>query len=123
MRLALFTLLLVAGAPAGSADAGTPYACNMAALTKNERTAHQKTSQKLFASVQEQKELANGYAFRFTPDALVTAAQWVSLERKCCPFFTFEMELAREEGPLWLRVTGGDGIKPFIRAEFGLEAE
>jgi len=123
MRLVLFALLIVAAVPAGSADAKTPYACNMAALTNKERATHQKASQRLFEYVQQRKELANGYAFRLPPEALVTTAQWVSLERKCCPFFAFEMELARDRGPLWLRVTGSDGIKTFIRAEFGLEAE
>jgi len=123
MRLALFTLLLVAAMPARTADAETPFACNMTALTRKERSVHQKASQKLFAAVQERKELGDGYAFRLPAEALETTAQWVALERKCCPFFTFGMELARDDGPLWLRVTGSDGIKPFIRAEFGLEKE
>jgi hypothetical protein len=29
------------------------------------------------------------------------------------------VELERNNGPLWLRLRGNDGIKPFIRAEFG----
>lgn len=123
MRFALFTLLLVAALPAGSANAEPPFACNMTALTKKERAVHQKASEKLFAAVQERKEMADGYAFRLPVETLETAAQWVLLERKCCPFFTFGMELARDDGPLWLRVTGSIGIKPFIRAEFGLEKE
>ena len=45
---------------------------------------------------------------------------FVAEERQCCPFFTFEMEQARDQGPVWLRVTGSDGVKEFIRAEFGL---
>jgi hypothetical protein len=123
MRLALFAFLLTACVPAGSADAKTSYVCNMSALTKKERAIHLKASLRLFAYIQEQKELSNGYAFRMSPEALATAAQWVSLERKCCPFFAFAFELGPDEGPLWVRVTGSDGIKPFIRAEFGLGPE
>jgi hypothetical protein len=71
--------------------------------------------------VQEQRELPNGYAFRLPPALLTTTAQWVSLERKCCPFFAFEIELSKHDGPLWLLITGSEGIKAFIRAELDLE--
>ena len=37
-----------------------------------------------------------------------------------CPFFDFEVELQRDNGPLWLKLKGKDGIKPFIRAELGI---
>jgi hypothetical protein len=49
------------------------------------------------------------------------AARWASYERRCCPFFVFELELGPDEGPLWLRVTGGPGIKEFIWSEFRLD--
>jgi hypothetical protein len=64
--------------------------------------------------------MRNGYAFRLAPAKLVDAAQWVSFERRCCPFFAFELELAKNDGPLWLRITGTRGVKPFIREEFRL---
>jgi hypothetical protein len=66
--------------------------------------------------------MSNGYSFRLPPGTLLTVARWVALERKCCPFFTFQVELAGDEGPLWLRITGSDGIKAFIRAEFQLDS-
>jgi hypothetical protein len=50
----------------------------------------------------------------------MTAAEWVSFERKCCPFFAFELEQAKDQGPFWLRITGSEGVKPFIVEEFGL---
>ena len=106
--------------PVGSLAGGEPYACNMRALTKNERTEHLKLTRTLLSGVKEQKELANGYAFRLSGATIVEAARWVSLERKCCPFFTFGLDLEGHDGPLWMRVTGSDGIKPFIRAEFQL---
>jgi len=113
-------LLMTALAPAG-AHAEEPFACNLNALTPSERNAHLDVSRRLLGAVQETRELPNGYAFRLPPDALVTAAQWVSRERKCCPFFTFEIEVARSGGPVWLRLTGRDGIKPFIRSELGVD--
>jgi hypothetical protein len=43
--------------PVGSANGGERFACNLRALTKDERTQHAKVSKKLLDSVQETKEL------------------------------------------------------------------
>lgn len=107
--------------PPGGARAATTYACNMNALTRTERAAHTERSRLLLGRVEKRRELPGGYAFRLPAGTLVDAAEWVSLERRCCPFFAFAIECAGERGPVWLSVTGGAGIKPFIRAEFGLD--
>src|SRR2546426_5178949 len=117
----LLASLMMAMVPTVSGAGGEPFACNMTALTKSERVQYARLARTLMAAVQEKRELRNGYAFRLPPASLVTAAQWVAFERKCCPFFTFEMELARDEGPLWLRITGSQGVKAFIRGEFQLD--
>lgn len=118
----LLASMLMALVPLGSVAGGERFACNMSALTKSERTLHAKLCRTLFTAVQEKSELRNGCAFRLPPAKLVTAAEWVAYERKCCPFLTFEMELARDEGPLWIRITGSEGINAFIRAEFQLDS-
>jgi hypothetical protein len=41
MRLALFSLLILTLFPAGSEGGGERFACNMKALTKEERAAHE----------------------------------------------------------------------------------
>jgi hypothetical protein len=115
--LALISLLpLVPAAALG----GEKFACEMNALTKAERARHGELSHALLGAVVEKKELADGYGFRLPADELTRAAEWVSLERKCCPFFTFELEQARDGGPLWLRIKGTEGVKAFIKTEFGL---
>ena len=73
----------------------------------------------LLASLTEREELADGYAFRLPPSWLERAARWIAYERKCCPFFAFQMEVAGD-GDVWLRLTGPEGVKPFIVAELGL---
>jgi hypothetical protein len=50
--------------------------------------------------------------------ALAQLAEWISFERKCCPFFKFEIELEPESGPVWLSLTGRAGVKEFILAAF-----
>ena len=79
------------------------------------------TIDKLFRSVHKLCELPDGYAFELPneSDVLITVAQFVALERLCCPFFGFGIEVEREGGPVWLSLTGREGVKPFIMAEIG----
>lgn len=67
-------------------------------------------------AVEERRELPDGWAFRFPGDASTcrTLFTFVLEERACCPFLSFELELASEGGPAWLRVRGPDGTKAFI---------
>lgn len=116
----LLASLLMALLPLSTADAGEKFACNMRAMTATERARYQELTKALLTATQEKRELPNGYGFRLPPSSLLTAAEWISLERKCCPFFTFDMEQARDAGPVWLRITGTEGVKTFIRAEFQL---
>jgi len=117
------TLLLslwIGSASLGSLAARERFACNMNALTTDERCRYQELSRTLLTAVEGKRELRNGYGFRLPPSALMTAAEWVSLERKCCPFFAFEIEQPKDQGPLWLRITGSDGVKAFIEEELQL---
>ena len=76
---------------------------------------------KLFRAVESIRELPNGYSFRLPTesDVLLTAADFIALERLCCPFFGFGLEIEREGGAVWLSLTGREGVKPFIVAEIG----
>lgn len=115
----LLVCALLALVPLGAA-ARERFACNLKALSTTERARYQEVTKALIAATQEKRELPNGYGLRLPAASLLTAAEWVSLERRCCPFFTFELEQARDEGPLWLRITGAEGVKAFIRSEFQL---
>jgi hypothetical protein len=101
------------------ADLESPLACDMRAIPLNQREAHLNTSRDLFSLIQEIRELSDGYAFRFTADAgiLVKAIEFISLEKLCCPFLGFALEVEAEGGPAWLRLTGREGVKEFIREE------
>lgn len=93
----------------------------MNAIAPEQRGAHVATIEKLFRSVQTKRELPDGYAFELPNDSdvLLTAAEFISLERLCCPFFGFRLEIGHEGGSVWLSLTGRDGVKPFIIAEIG----
>lgn len=117
--LMAFVLSLVPVA-AFAAGTGSSFACDMRALTTEQRTVHARLARELFAAVKTQRELPNGYAFRLASDRWLDAARWVDLERRCCPFFAFELTAAPDGGDSWLRVTGKPGAKAFMKAEFGL---
>jgi len=116
MRYLAAMLLLLVGIQAAFAE--EPYSCNMGALTEEELADYQELAMTLRSSVQEIKELKNGFAFKLPADAVVSTSQWIAYERKCCPFFDFELEIAKNSGPIWLRITGDRGVKDFIRTEF-----
>jgi len=99
----------------------SPFACVMDAIEPSKRQQHIATAKSVFAAVHEIQELPNGYAFRL-PNAskvLRKVGDFISLERLCCPFFGFTLEVEREGGSVWLQLTGREGVKPFIRAEIG----
>ena len=97
----------------------SPIACDMGALSPSQRDTHLATSRALFAKVQAIQELSDGYEFRLDqyPQRIVEAAEFVSFEKLCCPFLNFAIEVKAEHGPVWLRVTGREGVKAFIREE------
>jgi hypothetical protein len=99
----------------------SPFACRMDAIEAGQRPEHIATARQLFSLVGEIKELSDGYAFRLPVESevLLKVAEFISLERLCCPFFGFTLEIEREGGDIWLHLTGRDGVKPFIRAEIG----
>ncbi|MDQ3748973.1 MAG: MerR family DNA-binding protein [Acidobacteriota bacterium] len=45
-------------------------------------------------------------------------AEFITYERLCCPFFNFEMAVEGEN--LSLRLKGKEGVKEFIKMEFGI---
>lgn len=96
-------------------------ACNLAAMTENQRERYEKIRQRIQSQVQEFAELPDGYALRFPGGAAtcLILAEFITLERLCCPFLTFNLEVSTEEEPIWLRLTGREGVKDFLRQEFG----
>src|SRR6266581_2353044 len=101
--------------------------CNRAtaALNPAERVRHKELTDKLIAARKEIVETEKGYEFQYSPSnvSLAELADWVAAEGKCCPFFDFHIDLEREGKLLCLRLTGEEGIKPFIRAEFQVPAK
>ena len=101
----------------------TTFACNMLALNAEERKRHLEVMKQLRAATKETRELTDGYGFRFSSDqpTILLISEFIARERLCCPFFAFEMVVEPEGGPLWIRLRGANGVKDFIKAEFGMK--
>jgi hypothetical protein len=94
------------------------FFCDMMALSPEQRTAHQERIGQLFGTlVREIRELDNGYAYRFDGEHYLLLADFITHERLCCPFLCFRLDLAPEQGPLWLQLTAHGNVKPFLREE------
>jgi hypothetical protein len=95
-------------------------ACNMNALTKEQRIAHTALT-KVLLQHSTRKELHDGYEFTVDADhvSVTQLAGWVADESRCCPSVDFHLELPAS-GPLTLRLDGGIEVKEFIAAELGL---
>jgi hypothetical protein len=99
----------------------SPFACNRLALTPEQRKRHFDELGPALRSLRTgARELPDGYEFKFRSDMQTyqLLAEWTAGERLCCPFFDIDLRSEREGGPVWLRLTGRDGVKPFIAADF-----
>jgi len=96
---------------------------NETSLNADQRDRHKIVMQQVMREIQEIKELPNGYSLRLPlkPIMIRAAAEFMSLEQKCCSFFGFNLEIEPNNGPLWLSITGGAGTKEFLRAELGMK--
>lgn len=97
-------------------------ACNTHALTAEQRQERAELAKLIHAQTQELQELPDGYTFRLPSSStlFLEQAEFVHLERHCCPFFNFKLELEANEGPIWLTMTGPEGSKEFMKTEVGL---
>lgn len=93
-----------------------PIACNLSALDSDARAEHRQISKAVLGSVTGIREQPGGYAFRLPTetDMIRKAATFIARERQCCPFFDFALEVERDGGPVWLGVSGREGVKQYV---------
>lgn len=101
-------------------DTTPAFACCLDAFDAEQLPRYMAIRQQIVAAHEVREELPDGYRWRFPaePSLLLTLAEFISLERLCCPFFAFDLELEADGGPLWLRLTGREGVKDFLQAAF-----
>ena len=82
-----------------------------------QRRAREAEVGNLFQTCQAVAELPDGYTLRFAGDTatFTQLCAFLREERQCCPFFTFELLIAPDLGPLSLSLRGSPAVKAFIR--------
>lgn len=90
----------------------------MTALSIEQRSRHKYLADRLLEQLRAVKELPKGYAFEFPLNTITyeSLTELTPLEHACCPFFAIAISLDHDK--LFWQLTGVDGVKPFIRAEF-----
>ena len=99
------------------------FACNAFALSPEARKRHfEEVGPALLKLKKSMRELPDGYELELPADnkTYQLLTEWAFQERLCCPFFDIALRFDRENGPLWLRLTGRPGTKEFIKMEFGI---
>jgi len=93
-----------------------PIICDLTAIPADVREQHVLNSPRIFQAALEVRELPNGYAFRLPnePGMWLALANFVEHERRCCPFWRFELTVEPQHGPLWLELTGAEGAKELL---------
>ncbi len=94
-----------------------PIACNLSEPELERRRVA--LASDIFTEFQQVDELADGYEFRY-PGSEAWAGrllEFITFERKCCPFITFELLFEPGQGSIRLRLRGSAGVKEFIRDE------
>ncbi len=96
------------------------FACNLKAIRAEDRPRYNELVKRIRAAIRNRSEIANGYAFSLDSKTvtLPEAAEWIGMERLCCPFLTLQLSVAGNQTNWTLTLTGPEGVKPLIVAEF-----
>lgn len=118
---ALCVSLLCVGVCAAAQDGTTSLiACNLKAIGASERPHYNDLMKRLRAATRDRSELPDGYAFKLDGKAinLPEVAAWISMERRCCPFLTFQLSASGDKANWLLKLTGPEGVKTLLITEF-----
>jgi hypothetical protein len=93
-----------------------PLACNTKAISAADLPRYQELVKRLRSAVDSRREFPDGYTFEVkgTGITLQELAEWMTMERRCCPFLTFKLETAGNRESFSLTLTGPAGVKSIL---------
>jgi uncharacterized protein len=93
-----------------------PLACNLEALTTEERAYRAELCDRLKAACQSTEPLDDGYSLRLPRETTLArdALEFAMLERRCCPFIRIGIVLEPEVESMRLELRGGEDVKRFL---------
>ena len=100
-------------------DNGPPIACRLDAFDPEARRRHARLIDTLRTGIRGNRPLEEGQAFELEGGeaSFLEAAEWITLERRCCPFLRFTLKWSGEGTPE-LHVTGPPEARDIILATF-----
>jgi hypothetical protein len=96
------------------------FVCDLLAISAAVRPRYQELVQRVREAMHQREEISSGYTFRLDSVAvtLTETAEWMNMERLCCPFLTLQVSVSGNDAHWNLTLTGPEGIKPLLDAEF-----
>lgn len=92
----------------------TPTAPLVCTLTDKEvRDRREEMGTLLVDAALGAEEIEDGYIVSFEKGHGARIAEFIELERACCPFFEFTLTFAANDGPITLTISGPEGSKAF----------
>jgi hypothetical protein len=98
-----------------------PIACDPSSITPQEMDRWMNVIlPELYGKVQEISELPDGWSLRLPviPELLMIVAEDMDIERRCCPFVHYTLEIPPGYAPFSLNMTGGEGVKEFLKMAY-----
>jgi hypothetical protein len=94
------------------------FECGLDRLDGTEQERYGALRAAMRLAVEETRDVPDGYAIRLRPDVTIfrQVAEWISLERRCCPFLCLTLQWS-EGNAVWLTLTGGPGVKGFLAGQ------
>lgn len=100
-------------------DPQIPIACDLSRLSETQRRREQELLQKFRSRWVREGETDDGVwlSLPADPAGLAELGELLGLERLCCPFLKFQLEVTREEH-CRLHIAGPPGARDFVLMEF-----
>jgi len=120
MKIATSIVGLLACMCATSGADKPAIACNTKAISAAERPRYNDLVGKLRRSIRYRRELPDGYTFRLNEQSigLTDLTEWIRMERVCCPFLVFQIEVSGSNQNVQLTLRGPSGTKAIIESAF-----
>ena len=103
-----------------SAQETSVIACNPKAISAEQKPRHSALTKRLHTAARGTQDLPDGYAILLDSKAITLpeVAEWISMERLCCPFLIFQLSTSGNQTEWTLKLTGPAGSKRILEAAF-----
>jgi len=93
-------------------------ACELDVFSAEENEQHKSSLNEAMAAVRDVREEKDGYIISFSSKNFLTIAEWISLERRCCHFLSFQIRFLGGDEVFWVALSGPAGTKDFPKTFF-----